>query len=109
MGAISQFFWQLSDTSRALPEDIPYTTVFFELIVAFVLAVLVFTFRRRFMKILCACGSEICLFMACKLFFGNDAIITQVMCWLTAAVACVITVSIVNRIDWGNLRGRPDR
>jgi hypothetical protein len=30
------------------------------------------------------------------------------MCWFTAAVACIVTVAIVNRINWGNLRGKRD-
>lgn len=110
MSIVSQFLTLFFQAPRALPADeIPYTTVFFELIVAFVLVVLMFVFRKRFFKIICACGAEICLFLACKLFFGNDALVTQIMCWLTAAVACVVTVSVVNSINWGNLRGRPGK
>ena len=90
---------------RTLPEEeIPMGTLITELVLAALLLGLVFFFRRRFMKILCGCGSEVCLFLACKLAFGSDAIITQIMCWLTAMVACIITVAVVNRIDWGKLR-----
>ncbi|MBO5510688.1 MAG: hypothetical protein J6B24_03050 [Clostridia bacterium] len=79
-----------------------------ELAIAFLLIVMMLIFRRRILKILCACGAEICLFWACNLFFGPDSLITQIMRWVTAAVACIVTVSIVNRINWGNLRGKRD-
>ena len=90
------------------PEQVPLGVVIAELAIAFVLLVVMLIFRRRSVKILCACGAEICLFLACKLFFGSDSIITQIMCWLTAAVACIITVALVNAINWGNLRGKRD-
>lgn len=69
----------------------------------------IFILPYRFAKIACACISEFILYYICRTAFGMDAIITQVMCWLTTAMACILTVSIVNRIHWGNLRGRPDR
>jgi hypothetical protein len=28
------------------------------------------------------------------------------MCWITAAAACIITVSIVNRINWSKLQAK---
>lgn len=90
---------------RSAPkEEIPMGVLITELVVAVLLFCLVFIFRRRFLKIICGCGAEVCLFLACKLAFGSDAIITQVMCWLTAAVACIVTVAVVNRIDWSSLR-----
>lgn len=94
---------------RTIPaEEIPFGVVIAELAIAFVLFLAMLIFRQRVLKILCACGTEICLFLACKLFFGSDSIITQIMCWLTAAVACILTVVIVNHINWGNLRGKRD-
>lgn len=94
---------------RAVPaEEIPMGVVIVELIIAFVLLVAMLVFRRRSVKLLCACGAEIFLFLACKLFFGSDSIITQIMCWITAAVACIITVAIVSAINWGNLRSKRD-
>ena len=96
--------------ARSTPaENIPWGVLITELVIAFLLMVLLFLVRRRFLKILCICGAEICLFLACKLAFGPDAIITQIMCWFTAAVACIITVSIVNLINWSNLRGKPQK
>lgn len=92
---------------RALPSDeIPWTLLITELVIAALLLVLTFLVRKRFLKIVCLCGAEICLFLACKLAFGGDALITEIMRWVTAAVACVITVSIVNRINWGDFRGK---
>lgn len=87
----------------------PMGIIITELVFAFLLLVALFLFRGRFMKILCACGSEVLLFMACKAAFGSDAIITQILCWVTAAAICALTVSIVNRIDWKSLRGGPGR
>lgn len=89
-------------------EDANIGLVVFELVIAVILLALLFLVRKRFLKIMCICGSEICLFLACKMFFGEDSIITMIMCWITAAAACVVTVAIVNRIDWKNLRGKND-
>lgn len=95
---------------RALPaEKIPFGVLIAELVIAFLLIVFMFLIRKRFLKIISACGAEVCLFLACKLAFGPDALITQIMCWVTAAVACIVTVSIVNRINWGNMRGKPQK
>ena len=92
---------------RALPAtEIPLGILIAELVVAVLLLILTFLFRRQFLKILCICGAEVCLFLACKLAFGPEAWITNVMRWITAAVACIITVSIVNRINWSDLRDK---
>ncbi len=93
----------------ALPRTIPTDMgpIIAYLVGALVLVVLLCLFRKRFLKIACACGAEICLFLACRLFFGDESIITVIMQWFTAAVACIMTVAIVNRINWSNMRGRP--
>ena len=103
-------FALLAAPVRTIPtEELPLGMIIAELAIAFLLIILMLIFRRRILKILCGCGAEICLFLACKLFFGSDSIITQIMCWFTAAVACIVTVAIVNRINWSNLRGRPGK
>ncbi len=95
---------------RALPaEEIPMGILITELVIALLLIVFMFLFRRRFLKIFCACGTVICLFLACKLAFGSDSLVTDIMRWITAAAACILTVSIVNRINWSNLRGSSDK
>ena len=95
---------------RALPSDeIPWGTLITELVIAALLLVFTFLLRKRFLKILCLCGTEICLFLACKMAFGSDALITEIMRWVTAAVACIVTVSIVNRINWSDIRGKSGR
>ena len=66
------------------------------------------TFRQRIVKILCACSIEVCLFLACKLYFGSESLVTQIMCRVIAAVACIATVAIVNRINRGILSGKRD-
>ena len=94
---------------RMVPmEEIPLGVVITELVIALLLLALMFFTRSRGLKIFCGCGAEICLFFACKLFFGSDSLITLIMRWLTAAVVCIVTVSIVNRINWSNLRGKRD-
>ncbi len=99
--------WDAPIPRTAPVEEIPWGIVITELVFAVLFFVFMFIIRKRFLKIICACGSEICLFLACKLTFGPNAFITQIMCWVTAAVACIVTVSIVNRINWSNLRGKP--
>lgn len=92
---------------KALPSDeIPWSLLITELVIAALLFVLTFLVRQRFLKILCLCGTEVCLFLACKMAFGGEALITEIMRWITAAVACIITISIVNRIHWGDFRGK---
>jgi hypothetical protein len=96
-------------TVMTLPaEEIQMGKIIACLAVAFALLIPMLFFRQRIVKILCSCSVEVCLFIACRLYFGSDSIVTQIMCWLTAAVACIITVAIVNRINWGNLRGKRD-
>jgi E3 ubiquitin-protein ligase DOA10 len=95
---------------RSLPtEELSRPLIITILVAAFLCLVLAFLFRRRFLKILCLCGTEICLFLACKSTFGPHAIITQIMCWLTAVVACIVTIAFVNSVNWSNLRGRPGK
>jgi hypothetical protein len=95
---------------RALPaEEIPTGILITEISIAFVLLVLMFLLRKRFLKIICACGTVICLFLVCKLVFGSDSLVTDILRWITAAAACILTVSIVNRINWSNLRGKSDK
>ena len=96
-------------TVMSLPaEEIQMGKIIACLAVAFVLLIPMLFLRQRIVKILCACSIEVCLFLACRLYFGYDSIVTQIMCWFTAAVACIVTVAIVNRINWGNLRGKRD-
>ena len=94
---------------RSLPtEELSRPLIITILVAAFLCLVLAFLFRRRFLKILCLCGAEICLFLACKEAFGSEALITDIMRWITATVACIVTVSIVNHIDWSSVGGRSD-
>ena len=100
----------LTDAPRSiLVEDVPTAGVVAHLILAVLLTVVVFWSRSRSVKIFCACGAEVFLFLACKMAFGSDALVTQIMCWLTAAVVCILTVGVVNRINWNELRGRPGK
>ena len=89
-------------------EEISMGKIITCLLIAGLLIVPMLIFRQRIVKILCSCSIEVCLFLACRLYFGYDSIVTQIMCWITAAVACIVTVAIVNRINWGNLRGKRD-
>ena len=97
----------LMNTSLFLPSTHVSTTtlIVVELVLAVILAVLVFLFRQRLAKLVCACGAEICLWLACDMAFPNS-ILTTIMTWVTAVAAIIIVISIVNHIDWSNLRGK---
>ena len=86
--------------------DLSIGTLITELLICALLIVLLFLFKQRFLKIICACGAEVCLWLACKMAFGSDAIITQIFTWITALVTIIVVIAIVNRIDWSNLRGK---
>ncbi|MBE6585512.1 MAG: hypothetical protein E7645_03175 [Ruminococcaceae bacterium] len=87
-------------------EGFSVATLIIELIICILFVILLFLFRPRFLKIICACGAEVCLWLACKMSFGPDAIITQIFTWITAAAAIIMMIAIVNRIDWSDLRGK---
>lgn len=89
-------------------EEISVGKIITCLVISGLLIIPMLIFRQRIVKILCACSIEVCLFLACRLYFGSESVVTQIMCWVTAAVACIVTVAIVNRINWGNLRGKRD-
>ena len=94
---------------RTLPEEeLSRPLLIASLVAAVMLLVFAFLFRRRILKILFLCGTEIFLFLACKEAFGSEALITDIMRWITATVACIVTVSIVNHIDWSSVGGRSD-
>ena len=98
-----------SRTVMTVPEEeISMGKIIACLVIAALLILPMLFFRQRIVKILCSCGIEVCLFLACRLYFGSESVVTQIMCWFTAAVACIITVAIVNRINWGDLRGKRD-
>ncbi|MBQ9162491.1 MAG: hypothetical protein IJX74_04365 [Clostridia bacterium] len=71
-------------------------------LVAFTL--FLFSFKRKFFKIVCACAIEVTLWLMLKNLFGPEAIITQIFTWFTAAAAIILMIAIVNRINWSALR-----
>ena len=87
-------------------DNISLGTLITELLICALLLILLFLFKQRFLKIICACGAEVCLWLACKMAFGTENIITQIFTWVTALVSIIIVIAIVNRIDWSNLRGK---
>lgn len=94
----------LTATARMLPAaEIPWGAVVAELVGMILLVVLIFLFKNRFWKILAACAAEICLFFVCKQIFGDESLVTKILCWVTAAVACLATISIVNLVNWNAL------
>ncbi len=76
-----------------------------ELVLSGIFLILVFLFKPKLLKIICACASEFMLWFACDLAFPNT-ILSEIMTWLTAFVAIVVVITIVNHIDWSNLRGK---
>ena len=73
------------------------------LVVCAVLMVLFFLINKRFVKILCVCAVEVMIWLATRAVWGKDSIPAQILCYITAAAAIVITIAIVNRIDWSNM------
>ncbi len=95
-----------SDDALEIIDTIPYTRIIYTLIAAVICLAIVLLFKSHFTKILFGCAFFIFLWMATKYAFGSDSIITQIMCWVTAAAVCALTIAIVNRIDWTKLRGK---
>ena len=106
MPALITSLIQLTVPHTLPSEGIPKALLIAELVAAGLFLIFALLFRKRFLKIICLCSTEICLFLACKQAFGSEALITDVMRWFTAAVACIVTVSIVNRINWSDLRDK---
>lgn len=105
--ALITLFSQHEPAPTSFPaEGFSLGTLITELVICVLLLVLLFFFRQRFMKLLCACGAEICLWLACKMAFGETAILSQIMTWITALAAIIIVISVVNHIDWSNIRGK---
>ena len=100
-----QFFLNSSSLSLFAVNANTTTWIIVELVLAVILLAFVFLFRQRLAKLFCACGVEICLWLACDMAFPNT-LISTVMTWLTAIVAIIVVISIVNHIDWSNLRGK---
>jgi uncharacterized membrane protein len=95
---VTAFFSAASPKTRAFLLTEAVLCVFF-LILAIVI-------RKRFVRLVCLSGIEVCAWLACKMIFGEDFILTTIMTWVTAALTLLITIAIVNRIDWGSLRGK---
>lgn len=81
------------------------TTVIVELVFFLLMVVAFFLFRPRMMKILCGFLAEVCLWLACRMAFGKEFILSEIMNWVTAIAVLGLMIAIVNRIDWGSLRG----
>ena len=76
-----------------------------ELVLSGIFVLLVFLFKPRLLKIICACAAEFMLWFACDQYFPNT-ILSEIMTWITAFVAIVVVITLVNHIDWSNLRGK---
>jgi D-alanyl-lipoteichoic acid acyltransferase DltB (MBOAT superfamily) len=87
-------------------DTIPYARIVYALVAALVCLAIVLLFKSHFVKILFGCAFFIFLWMATKHAFGSNSLVTQIMCWVTAAAVCALTIAIVNRIDWTKLRGK---
>ena len=96
------------DTSALLATEeklSPMGWIITELVLCVVFIALVFLFKPKLAKIICACCAEFLLWLACDQAFP-DTILSTIMTWFTAFVAIVVVISIVNHIDWSNLRGK---
>ena len=104
--AIYMQFFSNSSALALFATNVSTTTlIIVELVLAVVLVALVFLFRQRLAKLLCACGAEVCLWLACDMAFPNS-LLANIMTWVTALASIIVVISIVNHIDWSNLRGK---
>lgn len=87
-------------------EEVSYSVLVAQIIGLTAFFILLFLFKKRFLKISCACGMEVMLWLISKTLFGTTAIITQIFTWFTAAAAIIIVIALVNRIDWNGIRRR---
>lgn len=62
-----------------------------------------FLINKRFVKIVCACGIEVMIWLAARAVWGKDSLPAQILCYITAAAVIIVTIAIVNRIDWSNM------
>ncbi len=83
---------------RAQP--FPVGVVVMEGICVLALAALLVLSKNRLVKILSGCGLEICAWQICKAVVGSDALLTRIMTWVTAGVLIILTLAIVNSINW---------
>lgn len=83
----------------------PTALIVTELVLCVIFIALVFLFRAKLARIICACAAEFMLWLVCDQAFPNT-IFSTIVTWFTAFVAIVAVISIVNHIDWSNLRGK---
>lgn len=101
-------FYVPDRTALVWAETVSYGTLAVELFLMLCLIAAVFLFKARILKIIAGCAAEFCLWQACKVAFGPDAILTQVLTWITAVVVIVLTLAIVNRIPWHQYGSKKD-
>lgn len=80
-----------------------YTHIIVTAVICAVFLVLFFLINKRFVKIMCACGIEVFVWLLVRALWGKDSIAAQILCYVTAAAVIVLTLAIVNRIDWSNM------
>ena len=98
------FLQTVSDTCgqarfcRARP--LPVSIIAVEGLCILALVAVLVLVRNRLVRILSACGVEICAWQLCKAIFGPEALLTRVMTWVTAGVLIILTLAVVNSIKW---------
>ena len=98
----------LTDVTAFFSAASPKTRAFLltEAVLCVLFLILAIVIRKRFVRLVCLSGIEVCAWLACKMIFGEEFILTTIMTWVTAALTLLITIAIVNRIDCGSLRGK---
>ncbi len=81
-------------------QPFPVWTFVIEIALTLLLIAAVFLFKPRILKIMSVCGAEFCLWQALKAALGTDSLLVQIFTWITAAVAVILTLAIVNMIPW---------
>ena len=83
---------------RARP--LPISIIVVEALCILALIAILVLVRNRLVRILSACGVEICAWQLCKAIVGPEALLTRIMTWVTAGVLIILTLAVVNSIKW---------
>ena len=79
-----------------------YTHIALTAVICIGLIILFFAFNKRFVKLFCACSIETFIWLMVRAIWGKDSLAAQILCYVTAAAVIVMTLAVVNRINWNS-------
>jgi hypothetical protein len=81
-----------------------YTHIALTAVICIGLLILFFAINKRFVKLFCACGIEVAVWLMVRAIWGKDSLGSQILCYVTAVAVIALTLAIVNRINWNSKR-----